>query len=96
MSRLRERFNEVQKHVLVALAVPKGGGLFRHAVAPLVAPIMAVNPYHAASPEELLLRSAQRHLQEDDLVSALHDVSQLTGTDGVPKDTTFFRWANSI
>lgn len=80
VGRLRERFEQVEKHVRVAAQVPEGGGLLRHAVAPLLAATVSLNPYHAPTPQELLLDSARRHLFDDDLLTALRDMEQLTGT----------------
>jgi hypothetical protein len=80
VGRLRERFEQVEKHVRVAALVPEGGGLLRHAVAPLLAATVSLNPYHVPTEQELLLVSARRHLQEDDLLAALRDMEQLTGT----------------
>jgi hypothetical protein len=87
VGRLRERFEQVEKHVRVAAQVPEGGGLLRHAVAPLLAATVSLNPYHAPTPQELLLDSARRHLLDDDLLTALRDLEQLTGTPPRPDPT---------
>lgn len=79
MGRLRERFEQVEKHVRVAAQVPEDGGLLSHALAPLRAAVASVNPYHEPTPQEQLLERARRNLQADDLLAAVHEMERLTG-----------------